>query len=639
MKNIAALVCLIFFIPGSPIFSSSQLNKKKPVYFHISHHQEAVGHPANGFPGYEKFKQDLKAELSLLDRYGAVSDQCFSDFIVSVILYMKESGRDIFADSIFTWFNNSKQNLGYHFHPPTWDIMIRLDKIKDMDLEEAIAEYTKWEQAYYDWLPCASKVPDTATFCGTLDTTRTSGMTLMQQYFKKPVVNEVLTIMNPAAGQVFLNKYCQMTQVVGQAGNIHTYYSQTAYQNLWMSDWIFATEPDIYVYKMMGLYFIQNKSEAWTEGAGSPNMMKQALNALPPDIPHIFAIHLTNPEEGSNALEEHLKYITEEYIPANQGSCFISTAHIPELVIPNPKQFTMEELEKICRNTLYNWHGRPPAFAILDFRYLSMTGLFKALQKTLQSYLSQTVPAQWPGTVTIPDFIWPPLGRESALPNDKRIMQDFPADAFKSAIRSLPEDNKIPYAVLIPAPLPGGSPPLQANAAEFLKGMCHLFLNLRQGTSPEYMNILSSWIAPISTLQRETSRMYEKVEKTNLDWLGDLQYWTLEPLRLKDEFPVHAKESYENNDPGFELEQNYPNPFSAITTIRFFIPQPENVSIIVTDLLGRDILILVHRKFNAGWHTVEWNGCDSSGKKLRGEMVLLSMSAGGYSKTIKAVTR
>jgi hypothetical protein len=218
-------------------------------------------------------------------------------------------------------------------------------------------------------------------------------------------------------------------------------------------------------------------------------------------------------------------------------------------------------------------------------------------------------------------------------------MQDFPVAAFKMAILNLPDDEHIPYSITIPAPLPGGSPPLQANAAEFLKGMCHLFLNLRQGNSPEYMNILSSYIVPISGLQRETLRMYDKVEKTNMDWLGDLQYWTLEPLRLKDAFPVQNQEMHGHNDTGFILEQNFPNPFTSGTTIRFHLPHPEKVNIKVTDLLGRDIKILVNKKFDTGWHTIDWNGCDDSGKKYRGEMVFIRMSAGNYSKTKKAVIR
>jgi polyhydroxybutyrate depolymerase len=39
----------------------------------------------------------------------------------------------------------------------------------------------------------------------------------------------------------------------------------------------------------------------------------------------------------------------------------------------------------------------------------------------------------------------------------------------------------------------------------------------------------------------------------------------------------------------YSLEQNYPNPFTASTTIRFALPKPMTASLIVTDALGREV--------------------------------------------------
>jgi hypothetical protein len=55
------------------------------------------------------------------------------------------------------------------------------------------------------------------------------------------------------------------------------------------------------------------------------------------------------------------------------------------------------------------------------------------------------------------------------------------------------------------------------------------------------------------------------------------------------------------------LEQNYPNPFNPSTTIRFGLPTAGNVSLIVYDVLGREVTTLVRGTLDAGYHTATWN--------------------------------
>lgn len=54
---------------------------------------------------------------------------------------------------------------------------------------------------------------------------------------------------------------------------------------------------------------------------------------------------------------------------------------------------------------------------------------------------------------------------------------------------------------------------------------------------------------------------------------------------------------------GFKLHQNYPNPFNPTTTISFYLPQAEEVSLSVFDITGRQVATLVNRPMNAGSHT------------------------------------
>lgn len=60
----------------------------------------------------------------------------------------------------------------------------------------------------------------------------------------------------------------------------------------------------------------------------------------------------------------------------------------------------------------------------------------------------------------------------------------------------------------------------------------------------------------------------------------------------------------------YELFQNYPNPFNPNTKIRFKIPDAGYVSLIIYDLLGREVKTIVNNKLNAGVYEISF---DASG--------------------------
>jgi len=61
-----------------------------------------------------------------------------------------------------------------------------------------------------------------------------------------------------------------------------------------------------------------------------------------------------------------------------------------------------------------------------------------------------------------------------------------------------------------------------------------------------------------------------------------------------------------------ELHDPYPNPFNAVTTIQFSLPQKEIISIKVYDIRGRELGTIVHDIAMTGKHTFQWDAGDLS---------------------------
>ncbi len=57
----------------------------------------------------------------------------------------------------------------------------------------------------------------------------------------------------------------------------------------------------------------------------------------------------------------------------------------------------------------------------------------------------------------------------------------------------------------------------------------------------------------------------------------------------------------------FAVHPNYPNPFNPATSIRYDLPEASHVSLVVYDVLGREVVELVNGMQDAGFKSVEWN--------------------------------
>ena len=88
---------------------------------------------------------------------------------------------------------------------------------------------------------------------------------------------------------------------------------------------------------------------------------------------------------------------------------------------------------------------------------------------------------------------------------------------------------------------------------------------------------------------------------------------------------------------GSGLSQNSPNPFGSSTVIRYHLPSACRVRLNVYDLTGKLVRTLLNGTQTAGHYAVEWNGKDSSGRKVTTGIYIYRLTAGRFSRARKMV--
>jgi len=82
---------------------------------------------------------------------------------------------------------------------------------------------------------------------------------------------------------------------------------------------------------------------------------------------------------------------------------------------------------------------------------------------------------------------------------------------------------------------------------------------------------------------------------------------------------------------------SYPNPFNPVSTIRYDLPQASDVSLVIYDFLGREVVRLVDGNTASGFHQVRWDGRDASGRQIPSGIYIARLVTPEYSESIKMV--
>ncbi len=85
----------------------------------------------------------------------------------------------------------------------------------------------------------------------------------------------------------------------------------------------------------------------------------------------------------------------------------------------------------------------------------------------------------------------------------------------------------------------------------------------------------------------------------------------------------------------FALHPNFPNPFNPTTTIRYDLPEPSKVKIVIYNVLGQKIKTLVNQRQPAGYKTIIWDGKNESGQQIASGFYFYRMVTEKFSKVRK----
>ncbi|MFH1143994.1 MAG: FlgD immunoglobulin-like domain containing protein [Candidatus Eisenbacteria bacterium] len=109
---------------------------------------------------------------------------------------------------------------------------------------------------------------------------------------------------------------------------------------------------------------------------------------------------------------------------------------------------------------------------------------------------------------------------------------------------------------------------------------------------------------------------------------------------LFHEFHVEIDPSAMDSRPGrseLTLAPANPNPFGALTALRFELPVAGNARVVVYDVSGRAVRTLADSRLDAGDHALIWDGHDDTGQALTSGLYFVRLYAEGQTRTRKVM--
>jgi hypothetical protein len=144
------------------------------------------------------------------------------------------------------------------------------------------------------------------------------------------------------------------------------------------------------------------------------------------------------------------------------------------------------------------------------------------------------------------------------------------------------------------------------------------------GTNAASYPIRTSWIGHSMMYVRNGGLQNARNELVNATW----EFF---------ENPVNEDITGDTVPAQFALMQNYPNPFNPTTTIKFNMPVKGHVSLKVYNVAGQLVRTLTDQDWDAGQHSIDWNGKNEAGSSVASGVYFYKIETGSFESTKKMV--
>lgn len=91
------------------------------------------------------------------------------------------------------------------------------------------------------------------------------------------------------------------------------------------------------------------------------------------------------------------------------------------------------------------------------------------------------------------------------------------------------------------------------------------------------------------------------------------------------------------NEFGQILFQNFPNPFNNQTKISYYMPHAQEVSLVVYDILGREVIKIFNGIQLKGYHSYIWDASDNNNNPVPSGIYICRLKSEGETRVIKMV--